>query len=262
MDAATQILFMVGHPVAQAKSPGLLNAWFAQNRLSMALVPVDVPPPGLGPFMQAMRLANNVRGVIFTIPHKNEAVRHVDRVSPLASCVQAVNVARRTDAGIWEADMLDGVAAVNALGGIGVGIEGRTARVVGCGGAGSAIGYALAQAGAAQLWLEDSEPGKADALAQRLHAVFPACVLRTQHAVAQSAHIVVNASPLGMGLNDPLPFDVQTLGPEAAVVDAVTSASRTGLIAQCEARGLRCVTGNTLARVQQPLLAEYFLGIR
>lgn len=260
IDAGTQLLFMVGHPVRQTKSPALLNAWFEESQLPVALVPVDVAPAGLAAFMVALRSTRNAWGAIFTVPHKSKAAALLEELSPVAQCLQAVNVARRTNDGRWEGAMLDGVAVVNALADIDVAVEGRAVHVVGCGGAGSATAYSVAAAGAAMLTLHDNEEGKAAALVQRLQPVFPGCLMRTGPGGLDTVDIVVNASPLGMRACDLLPFDLDAVRGEVVVVDAITSESRTRLAAECDARGLRVVTGNTLARAQQPLILAYLLG--
>ena len=259
IDGGTQLLFMVGHPVRQTKSPALLNAWFAENHLPVALVPVDVAPAGLAAFMLALRSIRNAWGVIFTIPHKSHAVSFLDSLSPVAQCLQAVNVARRTREERWEGGMLDGVAVINALAEVDVAVKDRVVHLVGCGGAGSATAYSVAAAGAAMLTLHDHEEGKASALLRLLQPVFPHCVMRTGPGGLDAAEIVVNTSPLGMRTCDLLPFDLDAVKKETVVVDAVTSESRTRLAAECDERGLRVVTGNTLARAQQPLILAYLL---
>lgn len=255
----TQLLFMLGHPVAQTKSPALMNAWFAENQLPIALIPLDLHPRALAGFMEAIKSAPNVWGCILTIPHKGAAARHVDELSGISSCLGAVNVMRRTKAGRWAGDMLDGQAVVNALEEIDVRIQGRRVSVIGCGGAGSAAAYSIAAAGAKMLSLQDCDAQKPVVLSERLSSIFSECDILTGPTDLAAFDIVIHASPLGMRASDPLPFTPAELSPGAVVVDAVTAHSITPLIGACEAKGLRVITGNTLARVQQPLMLRYLI---
>jgi shikimate 5-dehydrogenase len=66
----------------------------------------------------------------------------------------------------------------------------------------------------------------------------------------QHADLVVNATPLGMGVvvstrgaPEPLPVDVSRLAAGQVVVDLVYHPAVTPLLAAAEARGLRTVTG-------------------
>ncbi len=260
IDARTQLLFMVGHPVAQTKTPALLNAWFEQQKLPVVMVPADVAPDKLAEFMIALQSMRNAWGAVFTIPHKAEASRHMQRLSGVSQCLQAINVCRKTAAGHWEGDILDGLAVVDALGAANAQVKGSTVHIVGCGGAGSAAAYNVAACGAASVTVYDPDCEKTSALVQRLKTVFPACDFRAGRDGLATARIVINASPLGMQTSDLLPFEAEAVGQDTVVVDSVTSNSSTRLIAACEMRGLKVINGNMLAKAQQPLLLEYLLG--
>ena len=105
--------------------------------------------------------------------------------------------------------------------------------IVGAGGVGSAIAASAAEAGAAQIALFDVNDAAAEALAGRLRRHHPALRVTTGSRDPGGFDIVVNATPLGMSADDPMPLDVARLAPSTFVADVVleretTAVSRRG----------------------------------
>ena len=68
--AGHTIIFMLGRPVAQTKSPSLMNIWFAQQGIACALVPLALADLGLRSALEVVRHGANVRGAVITLPFK------------------------------------------------------------------------------------------------------------------------------------------------------------------------------------------------
>jgi shikimate dehydrogenase len=118
---------------------------------------------------------------------------------------------------------------------------------VGAGGAGSAIGLAVLNAGAASLALHDNDPTRSAALVSNLSALFPGKVRVAAPDVGlETYHVVVNASPAGMHADDPLPVDVSRLPGTTFVGDVVTKPPLTSLIEAARTRGCVTVTGTQM----------------
>ena len=159
---ATRVLFIVGDPIAQVKSPAGVTATLRQRGLDAVVVPAHVAPQDLADFLATCARMRNVDGVIVTVPHKFAALPACSALSARARSIGAVNVMRRDAQGGWYGDMCDGEAHVDGLRAQGLEPRGLRALLVGAGGAGSAIAHALADAGIAHLAVHD-----ADALADR-----------------------------------------------------------------------------------------------
>ncbi len=259
VDGATRLLGIVGDPVAQVRSPPLWSALFRYNRINAICVPFHVHPPDFAQFVDGLRTAGNVLGLYVTIPHKLAAARHADRLTPRARKVGTANLLRPLPDGGWEGDMLDGFGFVAALRAAGQRIEGRHALVVGAGGVGSAIAFALAEAGAARVAIADIDAERAAALSLRVLrlAGVRSCV---SPARAEGFDLIVNASPMGMRAEDPLPVDLSGLTADALVGDVVISRDLTPLLKAARARGCHVQEGSEMTDQQGAAMAA-FLGL-
>ena len=135
VNGSTRLLGIVGDPIAHVRSPPLWSALFRRNDINAVCVPFHVHPPDLPAFIDGFRKANNVLGLLVTIPHKLAAARHAELLTPRARKVGTANLLRPMPGGGWEGDMLDGFGFVAALRADGQTLAGRRALVVGAGGA-------------------------------------------------------------------------------------------------------------------------------
>jgi shikimate dehydrogenase len=257
MNGATRIHLIVGDPIAQTKSPGGLTREFAARRVDAVCVPAQVPIEDFGPFMTAAKTVRNIDGIVVTVPHKFAAAAHCDQVSDRARRIGGINVMRRLADGRWAGDMTDGVALVAALRGRGFEPRGCRALVIGAGGAGSAVASALVESGASTVSICDVDVRRRDDLIDRLGG-------RDAHVQAGGADpsltLVVNASPAGMRVGDPMPVDAAQLDPQAFVADLITDPVVTPLIARARARKCGTLTGEQVFRPQVKLLADFLLA--
>jgi shikimate dehydrogenase len=256
VDGSTRLLGVVGDPIAQVRAPAVWTALFRYNAVNAVCVPMHVPPVALRTFFAGIRSLRNLHGLIVTIPHKPVALGLVDHASPRARQVGAVNVVVVQDDGQTRGDILDGVGFVTALRSRGQQIAGKRALVVGSGGVGSAIAFALAEAGARELAVSDIADSRARGLAARLQtAGFRADVSSPDPA---GFELVVNATPLGMRPDDPLPLDCSRLESSAIVGDVVIHAGLTPVLAAARERGCYVQPGTLMTDYQIAGMAEFF----
>jgi shikimate dehydrogenase len=147
-------------------------------------------------------------GTNVTHPFKQQVLASLDTVSPDATALGAVNTvvfrdgARHgfnTDWTGFRANML------LALPGIAL----RRVAQIGCGGAGSAIAYALLSMGVRELRVVDPDRDKAEAMAGRIGIHFPdqtVVVVASAEAALDVADGLVQASPIGMASHPGMPF--------------------------------------------------------
>ena len=64
-----------------------------------------------------------------------------------------------------------------------------------------------------------------------------------QQNAIRDAELIINATPLGMAANDPMPFDVDLLRDGQSVVDLIYKPAKTTLLKEAEARGLQTLNG-------------------
>ncbi|MBM3567906.1 MAG: shikimate dehydrogenase [Alphaproteobacteria bacterium] len=253
---ATRILPIVGDPIAQVKAPAGLSRAFRAAGFDRLVVPFQVAPADIAGFFAAMDRAANVDGLLATVPHKFAALRHAATASDRARRLGAANVLRRKPAG-WHADMLDGLAFVRAIERAGFRPAGKRGLLVGAGGAGSAIGLELLNAGLAKLAIHDSDAERAVALAARLAAAYPGRV--AIGSADPSGHdLIVNATPAGMRADDPLPVQGDKLRPGMFVGEVITLPEVTPLLAAARALGCATATGVDMFEASIALMLAFF----
>ena len=253
---ATELIPILGDPIKQVKAPGSLTRIFEQHGHDLLVVPVRVSPASIRTALTALGTFVNVRGLIATVPHKFVAFEHASDSSARARFLRSANVLRREGDG-WRADMLDGLGFVHALSTAGYEPAGRRALLLGAGGAGSAIGYELLQAGALHVAVHDADKARKATLLDKLGGMhFDRVSAGSPSPVGFD--LVVNATTSGMRAGDPLPLAVGDLRPETFVGDVVTNAEPTPLIRAAGERGCRTLTGADMFDAVARLMLSFF----
>ena len=256
---ATRIYPIIGDPVAQTKAPAGLTRAFREAGHDAIVVPLHVGADTIGPLLHVIDDVQNVDGLIATVPHKFAAFGHASSASDRARTLGSANVLRRRPEGGWHADMLDGIAMVRAILQAGGTIEGRTALLVGAGGAGRAIGLELLQAGAAGLAIHDSDSSRRDSLIARLNDGYAGRV-RAGSPDPTGFDVVVNATPSGMREGDALPVAADKLDRKTFVADVITAPEMTPLLHAARERGCNIQTGVGMFEASVNLMFEFFVG--
>jgi shikimate dehydrogenase len=149
---------------------------------------------------------------------------------------------------VLEGDNTDGTGLVDALrSDEGFDPGGRRCLVVGAGGAARAAIRALAEAGAREVVVVNRTPHRAETAAALASPVGRVGAPGD----AAGADLVVNATPMGMGLSgvpgtpgeDELPLDPAHLGPGQLVVDLIYHPPVTRFVELARARGAAAVNG-------------------
>lgn len=254
---AARLIGLLGDPVAQAKSPQTFNAILAERGRDAALAPIHLRSADFDAAIGGVMAIANLDGLVVTMPFKQRIRARLDELTARAQAVGAVNAARRTPEGRWIGDMFDGVGLVGAVEGLGLSPRGLRVGLVGAGGAGSAIAFALAEAGVASITIADLDARRAQSLAARVSA--PGGLAAAAGAVdLRSIDLLVNATPLGMAADDEAPVDVSRLDERVAVVDIVTRPS-TRLLEEAGRLGCRRAGGAAMVAAQARAILS-FLG--
>ncbi|MGI5183705.1 shikimate dehydrogenase family protein [Dactylosporangium sp. CA-152071] len=228
---------VVGDPVDQVRAPRLLNAEFSRRGVDAVLVPLHVPAARFLEVAGALRMAPNVDGMLVTVPHKLAVCRLADEVSAAVALTGSANILRRGADGRWQADNFDGAGFVDGLAAAGHSVRGRRLLLVGCGGAGVAMAVALLESGVDHLFVRERDESRLEAVLSRLAAHWPARITAHRSAALPDVDFAVNATPLGLRPDDPLPFEPAALPAHTVVADIVMKPLRTPLLATAEALG-------------------------
>jgi shikimate dehydrogenase len=235
---------VIGWPVAHSLSPRLHGHWLHRYGIDGAYVPLPVPPERLEQALSALP-ALGFAGANLTIPHKERAVSLVDRLSPTAERIGAVNTVVVEADGTLSGDNTDGFGFIAALSESAAGWrpEAGPAVLLGAGGAARAVAVALLDAGVPEVRLLNRTPERARTLADELGGAVHAADWAARAAALDGAALMVNTTSLGMRGQPPLVLTLDALPRTALVTDVVYTPLITPLLAFAQARGNPVVDG-------------------
>jgi shikimate dehydrogenase len=254
----TTLIAHIGDPIAPVKSPMIYNPWFAQAGIDAAVIPLGVRTGDYPAFLRSIFAVTNVRGALVTMPHKVTTVALVDDCSAAVRIAGSCNAVLKRPDGSLYGDLFDGAGFVGALHRAEFKVAGTRCLVVGAGGVGKAIAAALAGEAPAALRIYDINAASAQDLAHRLKEAYPSLDVAAGSNDPAGYGLVVNASPLGMNADDPLPVDPARLAPGTLVGDVVMKVTWTPLLRAARERGCRTQIGTEMLYEQIPIYLEFF----
>lgn len=264
----TFALALVGAGIGGSLTPAMQEGEGAAQGLSVTYRRVDLAALGLEvgdlPEMLTWARRFGLDGLNITYPCKQAVLPLLDEVAPAAAEIGAVNTVviregrttgHNTDARGFVAGLRQ--ALPDALS--------DPAVLLGAGGAGSAIAYAVLAAGLPQLTVVDVEASRREALVARLRERFGPD--RVAGAVAAETALVgaaglINATPIGMAAHPGLPLAGGLVRPDLWVADIVYVPIETELVRLARVRGCRVVDGSGMAVHQAVAAFELFTGRR
>jgi len=254
----TELIAHIGFPTHAFKAPMIYNPWFERCKVNAVVVPMGCRPEDFPIFLRSLFKLSNIRGALITMPHKIMTVGLLDEVSPTAAIAGSCNAVRLSPEGKLQGDMFDGEGFVRGLLRKGCVLQGARVLVVGCGGVGSAIAASLTAAGISAIALFDPFEASQSGLAQRLQKNYPVLEVSTGSNDPAGFDVVVNATPMGMNVGDPMPMDVSRIAPQTFVGEVVMKSEMTAFLDAAKARGCRFQIGTDMLFEQIPAYLEYF----
>jgi len=258
--------FVVGHPIRHSRSPLIHGHWLARHGLEGAYEKIDVAPADFPAFVRSFA-ARGYAGGNVTIPHKEAAYLAVDRRTPRAEKMKAVNTLWMEDGLVWgdNTDVLGFMAHLDDTLGTGWDQAVDTALVLGAGGAARAVVAGLQERPIRRILVANRTLAKAEELVRDLDpegTVLAALPWEEIDGAVAAADLIVNTTSLGMAGQPPLALDLSAARPHAAVADIVYVPLETPLLAAAAARGLRTIDGlGMLLHQAAPGFARWF-GVR
>jgi shikimate dehydrogenase len=242
----SELVALFGQPVAENPTVVMIEAAFRDLGLDWRYLTIEVAPADLGDAVRGLR-AMGFRGANCTLPHKVAVVPLLDELSPAARDIGAVNcIVRRGDRLLGE--NTDGKGFLESVQEVGP-VAGKSAVLLGAGGAARAIGVELLRAGLGALTVVNrsaARGGELVAVLERVAAGRAKLVpWRGDFAVPAGTDLLINATSIGLfpDVAARVPLDVATLRPPLVVCDVIPNPPRTRLVRDAEARGCRVLDG-------------------
>lgn len=133
----TELIGLIATPIRHSMSPTMHNEAFAHLGLDYAYLAFEVDNQELKDVVQGFR-ALKLRGYNVSMPNKTEICQYLDKLSPAAQLVGAVNTVVN-DNGVLTGHITDGTGYMRALSEAGIDIIGKKMTILGAGGAATAI---------------------------------------------------------------------------------------------------------------------------
>jgi shikimate dehydrogenase len=254
----TTLIAHLGYPTFAFKAPLIYNPWFDKNDIDAVVVPMGVKPEEYREFFPLLFKMSNIHGALVTMPHKVTTIDLVDELTPTARVAGAANAVLLREDGTLLGDQFDGEGFVRGVLRKGFDLEGKRALVVGNGGVGSPIAASLAAAGVGAIGLFDPNSAASESLGERLVAAYPDLQIATGSKDPDGYDIVVNATPLGMKDDDPLPMDVDRIAPTTFVGEVVMKQEITAFLQAALDKGCSVQVGKDMLFEQIPAYLEFF----
>jgi quinate/shikimate dehydrogenase (NAD+) len=253
---------LLGAPIAHSASPAMHERAAEALGLRCHYQLIEIAGAGRD---ELKLLLEGVRrlgfaGINVTFPYKEAVVELLDEMSPGAAQIGAVNTVVVRDGKLtgYNTDTSGFARAITQL--VAASSHGAVA-LIGAGGVGKAIAFALAGLGVDELRIFDSEPAKAARLAAQLEGHGKTCVAQSVEDALRGVAGLINASPVGMLPNRNSPVPDHLLHPGLWVADAVYSPLWTPLLTAAKAEGSAVMTGRDLAIYQAADAFKLFTGM-
>ena len=243
------LLGLIGDNIGASRAPLLHRLAGAQHGIDVTydrLVPREMGKPFDALFDHVAQAG--YRGINVTYPYKEKAALRVRITDPLVQAMGAVNTVLfgKDQPEGFNTDYSGFLSAYRAARGD---LAPGVVLLIGAGGVGRSLAFALAGLGAAELRIADLDSARARALANALRAGFPDLPITLGQAaadLAQGVEGVLNATPVGMVGHDGTPLPRNAMPARGWAFDAVYTPVDTAFLIDAAAAGLTTMSGYEL----------------
>jgi shikimate dehydrogenase len=266
-DSSRILVGLLGRGIQQSRTPAMHEAEGRANGIAYIYRLLDsdrmgaTPPP----LAELVDFAEHFGfdGFNVTFPYKQEVIPLLDALSEEAEAIGSVNtvvlrdgrrVGHNTDMWGFKESFRIAVALAPR----------NRVVMLGAGGAGAAVGYALLESGVGKLMVADIDAARSSALVERLSSRFGSDrveAVADLDEASRRADGIVNATPVGMAKLPGMPIDAALLRRGCWVADIVYFPLETELLAQARRSGCRTLNGEGMAIFQAVRAFELFTGI-
>ena len=257
-------LGLIGYPVSHSLSPRIQNAALRACGFDGDYALFPIPPEdmqALKSLLGAVR-SGEITGLNVTIPHKRNVISLMDKLTPTAKTIGAVNIiymredkliGDNTDAPGFLMDLKNNFSPFPLQ---------PSALVLGAGGSARSVVYALCNDGW-HVTIAARRIEQAWQLASQFQGVH-AMEFNLPTFQLSNLQLIVNTTPIGMIPNvdqSPLPENI-SLSKQTRIYDLVYNPCETKLVRDARVQGLQATTGLGMLIEQAALGFEFWTGIK
>ena len=257
------LLGLIGSPIAHSAAPWMHEAAARAAGFELHYHLIEVAGAGrddLAAMLDGVRRLG-FSGINVTYPYKEAVVPLLDALSPEAAAMGAVNTVVARD-GVLTGHNTDATGFATAYRALRRDDGDAPVAIVGTGGVGKAIGFALAGCGVSHLRLFDSDRAKAQVLATQLGDRARVEIAASVEDAVSDAAGIVNGTPIGMLPNRDSPVPADLIRKSQWVADAVYHPLWTPLLKAAQKAGAMVMTGRELSINQAVDGFALFTGVQ
>lgn len=252
---------VIGWPAGHSRSPLIHNYWIKQHGVTAEYRREAVPPEKFAEFLASWGERGYV-GANVTLPHKEAALK-LSQPDDRADAVGAANTLW-LEGGVLRSTNTDVEGFMENLDAATPGWDAglASAIVLGAGGAGRAIVFALLERGAERVYVANRTFEKAEAFRARFGNRVRPVRWGEVNGLLAGAQLLANATSLGMTGQPELDINLSDLPPGAVVTDVVYVPLETPLLTEARRCGLRTADGLGMLLHQAVRGFSLWFGVR
>ena len=263
MNPPRKIFGLIGYPVEHSLSPFMHNAAFKALDINAKYELFELKPLELEDFLSSLS-QRNIYGLNVTIPYKEQVIAFLDKISPEAQLIGAVNTIKASKEKL-EGFNTDGAGFLRHITeDLGFDPKGKTVCVIGAGGAAKAVVVYLSKAGAKRITIYDLENGRSQKLIVHLKESFKDVEFMQTDSIGglnmSDSDLLINATPVGMKDSDPLIVSEGVIHKGLLVYDLIYNPKETKLLKLAKEKGARVSNGLGMLLYQGMLSFEIWTG--
>lgn len=261
----SELVGTFGNPIDENPTGVVMEAGFAARNLDYRYITMKVEPGDLKAAMDGMK-AVQMRGVNLTIPFKVAGVKLMDKLSPAAEIIGAINVVVNENGVLW-GENTDGKGLMQSFRDEGVSVEGKNIFILGAGGAARAISVECALAGAKKITIANIVREQGEELVALINSRTPAKAefVFWDHAldIPADTDILSNATSIGLYPNvDQKPnINYDSVRSSFVVSDVIFNDPRSLFLKEAKERGAKTINGLGMLVNQAALNFKIWTGV-
>lgn len=243
---------VAGDPIGHSLSPIMYNTAFLvmarvhEKYKNWAYFKFNIPEQDLG---MALKLFHKKQflGISLTSPLKVETMKHATSIDEVAKKMGAINTLTWENAG-YNGINTDGYGLeVSVKSQLKINLKGKDVIILGAGGAARAAAIQCLLSDCKTLWIGNRKEDRLNEILKMIGVMGKGKVNRFNLAKLPKdlpkTGLLINATSLGLGPNDPSPIDLSTFDSSLKVFEMIYNPAETQLLRIAKEKGMTCCNG-------------------
>ena len=230
--------FVIGNPIDHSLSPKLQNYWLKENNINALYDKIKLNEDDLENFIKDIK-QQKITGCNVTVPFKQAVIPFLDKLSPEALKTRSVNTIIFKD-GSLVGHNTDIAGFTKAIQSSGFNLRGKNVLIIGAGGVGPSIIFALKKMGVSEIIVSNRTRQKAE----NLKILFNN--LKTiEWGNIEYFDMAINATSLGLN-NEKINLDFSKSGKNKLFYDVIYNPAETNFLKNAKQNGNLTVNGKLM----------------